>query len=126
MNTAESRLMCSTFHCDPDRVREVRLVHQPPGGETVHEIQRGLEPKRTQLKAGSCRVDSHYGSRGFVTRFASESEICLIPTKFIGILLTYGRLALSIRRMELHGTQGRAKGRMSSAPRTGTRCSARA
>jgi hypothetical protein len=35
MNTAESRLMCDTFHCDPDKVREVRFVHQPPGGETV-------------------------------------------------------------------------------------------
>lgn len=35
MNTAESRLMCDRFHRDPYRVREVRLVHQPPGGETV-------------------------------------------------------------------------------------------
>ena len=56
MNTAESRLMCSTFHCDPDRVRKVRLVHQPPGGETVHEIQRGLVPKRTQLRASVNRA----------------------------------------------------------------------
>ena len=35
MNTAQSQLMCSTYHRNPDRVREVRLVHQPPGGETV-------------------------------------------------------------------------------------------
>ena len=27
--------MCDKFHCDPDRVREVQFVHQPPGGETV-------------------------------------------------------------------------------------------
>ena len=35
MNTAESQLMCDTFHRNPDRVSEVQLVHQPPGGETV-------------------------------------------------------------------------------------------
>jgi hypothetical protein len=35
MNTAESQLMCDTFHRDPDKVREVQFVHQPPGGETV-------------------------------------------------------------------------------------------
>ena len=35
MNTAESQLMCDTFHCDPDKVRNVQFVHQPPGGETV-------------------------------------------------------------------------------------------
>jgi len=27
--------MCDTFHCAPDKVREVQFVHQPPGGETV-------------------------------------------------------------------------------------------
>jgi hypothetical protein len=27
--------MCDKFHRDPGRVREVRLVHQPPGRETV-------------------------------------------------------------------------------------------
>ena len=35
MNTAESQLMCDTFHRDPDRVHTVEFVHQPPGGETV-------------------------------------------------------------------------------------------
>ena len=35
MNTAETQLMCDKFHCDPDKVREVQLVQQPPGGETV-------------------------------------------------------------------------------------------
>jgi hypothetical protein len=35
MNTAESQLMCDTFHRDPDKVRNVHFVHQPPGGETV-------------------------------------------------------------------------------------------
>ena len=35
MNTAESQLMCDTFHRDPDKVRKVQFVHQPPGGETV-------------------------------------------------------------------------------------------
>lgn len=35
MNTAESQLMCDTRHCDPDKVREVQFVHQPPGRETV-------------------------------------------------------------------------------------------
>jgi hypothetical protein len=35
MNTAESQQMCDTFHRDPDKVREVQFVHQPPGGETV-------------------------------------------------------------------------------------------
>ena len=35
MNTAESQLMCDMFHCDPDKVREVHFVHQPPGGESV-------------------------------------------------------------------------------------------
>ena len=35
MNTAESQLMCDTFHRDPDKVREVQFAHQPPGGETV-------------------------------------------------------------------------------------------
>jgi hypothetical protein len=52
-----------------------------------------------------------------------ENGIYLIPMKFIGILLTYCDLALSIRRMELHGTQGFATGRMSLALRTGARCS---
>ncbi len=35
MNTAESQLMCNTFHRNPYRVRKVEFVHQPPGGETV-------------------------------------------------------------------------------------------
>ena len=35
MNTAETQLMCETFHCEPDKVRQVQLVHQPPGGESV-------------------------------------------------------------------------------------------
>jgi hypothetical protein len=35
MNTAETQLMCDTFHRDPDKVRNVQFVHQPPGGETV-------------------------------------------------------------------------------------------
>ena len=35
MNSAETQLMCATFHCDPDKVRQVQLVHQSPGGETV-------------------------------------------------------------------------------------------
>ena len=35
MNTTESQLMCDTFHRDPDKVRNVQFVHQPPGGETV-------------------------------------------------------------------------------------------
>jgi hypothetical protein len=52
-----------------------------------------------------------------------ENGIYLIPMKFIGILLTYCDLALSIRRMELHGTQGFATGRISLALRTGARCS---
>ncbi len=35
MRTAERKAMCDAFHRDPDKVREVQLVHQPPGGETV-------------------------------------------------------------------------------------------
>ena len=35
MRTAERKAMCDKFHRDPDKVREVRFVHQPPGGETV-------------------------------------------------------------------------------------------
>lgn len=49
-------------------------------------------------------------------------QILAIPMKFIGFLLTDGCSALSIRRMELHGTQGHAKGRMSLTPRA-RRCS---
>jgi hypothetical protein len=33
MRTAESKGMYDTFHCDPDNVRKVEFVHQPPGGE---------------------------------------------------------------------------------------------
>ncbi len=33
MNTAESQLMCNTFHRNPYRVRKVEFVHQPPGGD---------------------------------------------------------------------------------------------
>jgi hypothetical protein len=35
MRTAESKLMTNTFHRDPDKVRKVEFVHQPPGGEYV-------------------------------------------------------------------------------------------
>jgi hypothetical protein len=35
MSTAESQVMADTFHRDPDKVRKVQFVHQPPGGETV-------------------------------------------------------------------------------------------
>jgi hypothetical protein len=35
MSTAESQVMANTFHRDPDKVRKVQFVHQPPGGETV-------------------------------------------------------------------------------------------
>jgi hypothetical protein len=35
MSTAESQVMANTFHRDPDKVRRVEFVHQPPGGETV-------------------------------------------------------------------------------------------
>ncbi len=35
MRTAERKGMCDKFHRDPDKVREVQFVHQPPGGETV-------------------------------------------------------------------------------------------
>ena len=35
MSTAETQLMANTFHRDPDKVRKVQFVHQPPGGETV-------------------------------------------------------------------------------------------
>jgi hypothetical protein len=33
MRTAERKAMCDTFHRDPDKVRNVQFVHQPPGGE---------------------------------------------------------------------------------------------
>jgi hypothetical protein len=33
MRTAESKGMYDTFHCDPDNVRKVEFVHQPPGGQ---------------------------------------------------------------------------------------------
>ena len=33
MSTAESTVMSNTFHRDPDKVRKVEFVHQPPGGE---------------------------------------------------------------------------------------------
>ena len=33
MNTAESQVITTTFHRDPDNVRKVEFVHQPPGGE---------------------------------------------------------------------------------------------
>ena len=32
MRTAESKGMSDTFHRDPDKVRKVEFVHQPPGG----------------------------------------------------------------------------------------------
>jgi hypothetical protein len=36
MSTAErSKVISTTFHSDPDKVRKVELVHQPPGGESV-------------------------------------------------------------------------------------------
>jgi hypothetical protein len=35
MNTAESQVITTTFHRDPDNVRKVEFVHQPPGGESV-------------------------------------------------------------------------------------------
>ena len=35
MNTAESKVISTTFHRDPDKVRKVQFVHQPPGGEYV-------------------------------------------------------------------------------------------
>ena len=35
MRPAESKVMSTTFHCDPDKVRQVQFVHQPPGGESV-------------------------------------------------------------------------------------------
>ena len=47
---------------------------------------------------------------------AEKSRICSIPIN-LSELLTHGCSALSIRRMELHGTQGHTKGRMSLAPR---------
>jgi hypothetical protein len=33
MRTAASEVMSNSFHCDPDKVRKVEFVHQPPGGE---------------------------------------------------------------------------------------------
>jgi hypothetical protein len=33
MRTAESMVMSDAFHRDPDKVRKVEFVHQPPGGE---------------------------------------------------------------------------------------------
>jgi hypothetical protein len=33
--TAESKVISTTFHRDPDKVRKVEFVHQPPGGESV-------------------------------------------------------------------------------------------
>jgi hypothetical protein len=35
MSTAESKVISTTFHRDPDKVRKVQFVHQPPGGESV-------------------------------------------------------------------------------------------
>jgi hypothetical protein len=35
MNTAQSKVISTTFHSDPDKVRKVELVHQPPGVESV-------------------------------------------------------------------------------------------
>jgi hypothetical protein len=35
MRTAESKGVYDTFHCDPDNVRKVEFVHQPPGREYV-------------------------------------------------------------------------------------------
>jgi hypothetical protein len=35
MRTAQSKAISTTFHRDPDTVRKVELVHQPPGGESV-------------------------------------------------------------------------------------------
>jgi len=35
MSTAESKVISPTFHRDPDHVRKVEFVHQPPGGEYV-------------------------------------------------------------------------------------------
>jgi hypothetical protein len=33
MRTAESKAMYDKIHRDPDKVRKVELVHQPPGGD---------------------------------------------------------------------------------------------
>ncbi len=33
MRAAESKVMSNTFHRDPDKVRKVEFVHQPPDGE---------------------------------------------------------------------------------------------
>jgi hypothetical protein len=33
MRTAESKGVSNTFHRDPDNVRKVEFVHQPPGGD---------------------------------------------------------------------------------------------
>jgi len=35
MYTAESKVISHTFHRDPDNVRKVEFVHQPPGGQSV-------------------------------------------------------------------------------------------
>jgi hypothetical protein len=33
MRAVESKVMSNTFHRDPDKVRKVEFVHQPPGGD---------------------------------------------------------------------------------------------
>jgi hypothetical protein len=33
MRTAESKGVSNAFHRDPDNVRKVEFLHQPPGGE---------------------------------------------------------------------------------------------